>query len=610
MSGTAPFALLHRGGEIEVLTGPELDVAAVADLPADRDVLAVLPYRQLAERGFACRDDGVPLLALGVEHRDAVPVARFLDAVPDTAVTLTGGHFDIDDDAYAEIVRAVVREEIGTGQGSNVVIKRSFRARVDGFSPAAAAGLFARLLGRETGVYLTFLVHLGGRTFVGASPERHVSLRGGVATMNPISGTYRYPPGGAELDGLLAFLGDAKETDELSMVVDEELKMMAAVCEDGGHVIGPALREMAHLAHTEYLVAGVTTRDARDVLRQTMFAPTVTGSPLENACRVIRRHEPAGRGYYGGVLALLTRDGGRSEMDSAIMIRTAEIAGDELSIGVGATLVRGSDPASEAAETRAKAAALLDALTGPAGPRAPGSRRLADHPQVRASLRARNDAFAPYWLDARRPGAAAGSLPPDQRIAIVDGEDAFTGMLAQQVRSLGPKVEVIRYDKPVNPDAFDLTIIGPGPGDPGDADDPRIRTLRRLTADLLAGGRPFLSVCLGHQVLSMLLGLRLIRRAVPHQGTQLRIDLFGEPARVGFYNTFTASDGRESFRSPLTPGAVQVCRDPLTRDVYALRGQRFRSFQFHPESVLSPDGLPAVRAALSGLLPPRNSPGR
>jgi phenazine biosynthesis protein phzE len=227
-AGSGPFALLHRGGgAVEVLTGRRLDVAEVADLPVDRDVLAVLPYRQLVERGFACRDDDVPLLALAVERRDAIPVGRFLDEVPGTPVTLTDGRFDLDDDEYAEIVRTVIREEIGTGQGSNFVIKRSFRARVDGFSPMAAAGLFARLLGRETGAYWTFLVHLGGRTFVGASPERHVSLRGGVATMNPISGTYRYPPGGAELDGLPAFLGDAKETDELSRVRPDDHRSRA-----------------------------------------------------------------------------------------------------------------------------------------------------------------------------------------------------------------------------------------------------------------------------------------------------------------------------------------------------------------------------------------------
>ncbi|HCF1085339.1 TPA: chorismate-binding protein, partial [Pseudomonas aeruginosa] len=94
----------------------------------------------------------------------------------------------------------------------------------------------------------------------------------------------------------------------LYMVVDEELKMMARICEDGGRVLGPYLKEMAHLAHTEYFIEGQTSRDVREVLRETLFAPTVTGSPLESACRVIRRYEPQGRGYYSGVAALASRN--------------------------------------------------------------------------------------------------------------------------------------------------------------------------------------------------------------------------------------------------------------------------------------------------------------
>ncbi|MDE9772178.1 chorismate-binding protein, partial [Pseudomonas aeruginosa] len=104
---------------------------------------------------------------------------------------------------------------------------------------------------------------------------------------------------------VMEFLDNRKEADELYMVVDEELKMMARICEDGGRVLGPYLKEMAHLAHTEYFIEGQTSRDVREVLRETLFAPTVTGSPLESACRVIRRYEPQGRGYYSGVAALI-----------------------------------------------------------------------------------------------------------------------------------------------------------------------------------------------------------------------------------------------------------------------------------------------------------------
>src|SRR5262249_2039500 len=254
--------------------------------------------------------------------------------------------------------------EIGTGEGANFVLKRSFLAQVEDYSVGAALAVFDRLLHGESGAHWTFLVHTGERTLIGASPERHLTLLDGVPTMNPISGTYRYPRTGVTLSGLLDFLADRKESDELYMVLDEELKMMGRICATGGQVTGPRLKPMARLAHTEYLVEGRSTLDVRGVLRQTMFAPTVTGSPLENACRVIARHERTGRGYYSGVLALVGRDRtGARTLDSTIVIRTADVdAAGRLRIDVGATLVRHSDPNSEAAETRAKAATLLAAF--------------------------------------------------------------------------------------------------------------------------------------------------------------------------------------------------------------------------------------------------------
>ena len=75
------------------------------------------------------------------------------------------------------------------------------------------------------------------------------------------------------------------------MVVDEEMKMMSAVCPNGGRILGPFLKQMSRLSHTEYLLEGRTDLDVREVLRLTMFAPTVTGSPMENACAVIAEYE-------------------------------------------------------------------------------------------------------------------------------------------------------------------------------------------------------------------------------------------------------------------------------------------------------------------------------
>jgi 2-amino-4-deoxychorismate synthase len=598
-----PFALLHRDGtdHVDVLTGDVVTVATLADIPLieGRPTLALVPYRQIAERGFDCVDDGAPLECLLVTSREQAP----LDAFGDHPFEVTGGGFDISDDEYARIVADVLRDEIGHGEGANFVIHRVFTASITGDPLTAAKAAFHRLLAHEQGAYWTFLVHTGARTLVGASPERHVSVLDGLTMMNPISGTFRHGSG-----ELIDFLADEKETEELYMVLDEELKMMAAVAEQGGQVVGPYLKQMSHLTHTEYLLAGRGSMDVRDVLRETMFAPTVTGSPIENACRVIARHEHRGRGYYAGVLALLSHDDqGRQTLDAPILIRTAEISPDgALRVPVGATLVRHSTPDGEVAETHTKAAGILAALglrpSGSSG----GTPPALDTAEIQQALAARNTDLARFWLDERRlPSlallfSAAGKssqLLAGKSAVIVDGEDTFTAMLAHQLRSLGLTVTVTPWSS-AGPITADLVVVGPGPGDPSAPDDPKMAYLRSLLADLLAAGRPTLAVCLGHQVLSGLLGLPLHRRDAPYQGVARDIDLFGEPRRVGFYSSFTAVSPVNFLDTP--HGPVELARDPATGTVHALRGNGFAGVQFHPESVLSRDGM----TVLIDLLPP------
>lgn len=605
-----PFAVLHRperGGEdtVDVLIGETATPATLAEIPlpgpddsgARPDVLVLVPFRQITERGFACADDGAPLVAMTVTDHARLPVAAVLDRLPPTVGRFTGGHFDVGDEDYQAVVRRVLADEIGTGEGANFVVRRSFVAGIEDWTPGRALAWFRRLMRRETNAYWTFVVHTGERTLVGASPERHVSLHDGTAVMNPISGTYRYPESGPSLPGVLGFLADRKEADELYMVVDEELKMMARICDRGVRVIGPYLREMASLAHTEYFIEGHSTRDPRDILRETMFAPTVTGSPLESACRMIERYEPQGRGYYSGVTALIGHDdAGRRTMDSAILIRTADIdPTGQVRIGVGATLVRHSDAASEAAETRAKAAALIAA----AGDEEPDW--LAGHPEVRTALAERNASIARYWLADDDQRHRPDPLLAGHRLLVVDAEDTFTSMIEQQLGSMGLAVTVRRFDEPYDDTGYDAVVLGPGPGDPRATGHPKIGHLRAAARGLLDRRRPFLAVCLSHQVLSCELGLPLHRRDVPSQGVQRAIDLFGRPERVGFYNTFEARSDDDKIFCPGV-GPVEVSRDPGTGEVHALRGPHFASVQFHAESVLTQDGPRILGSLLAPLL--------
>ncbi len=599
--------------------GSRREVASLLDIPLEEgpppagryaDRLVAVPFRQVAERGFEAVDDGTPLVVVDVEAEHEVGVDDLLTALPDVPVELADrGGFETDDAAYGEVVERIIREEIGQGEGANLVIGRHYRAVVADWDAERALTVYRRLLERERGAYWTFCFFTGDRYLIGASPERHVSVRGGDVRMNPISGTFRIGKDAGDPEALqqrlLDFLADDKEIFELFMVVDEELKMMCDVCHEGGQVLGPYLKPMTHLIHTEYLLAGRSDRDPREILRDTMYAATVTGSPVENACRLIAHHEPGGRGYYGAALALFGRDPeGRPTMDSPILIRTADVspAGD-LKVTAGATLVRDSQAAYEVAETHAKASGVLGAfgLVPPAPVPALDVAALARDEDVLIALGSRNRRLSTFWL-ADQAGANPDPALRGQHVRILDGEDDFVNMLRHVLGVMGMTSDVVRHDA-VDVDSLDsvidgadLVVVGPGPGDPRDGDDPKMATLRAATRRLLEREQPFLAVCLGHQALCHELGLSLEFKDIVFQGTQSPVAIEGRTELVGFYNTFVARA-----RDPL-PDGVSVEVDEASGDVHLVRGPHYRGIQFHAESILTEHGYDLVHDLVRGLL--------
>lgn len=176
------------------------------------------------------------------------------------------------------------------------------------------------------------------------------------------------------------------------------------------------------------------------------------------------------------------------------------------------------------------------------------------------------------------------------KIVIIDNYDSFTYNLSHLVKSLGAEVTVLRNDRLElsRLEQFSKIILSPGPGIPSEAG------LLTEVIRTYAGRKPILGVCLGHQAIGEVFGARLenlshVFHGVATEGTQLDNDpLFsGLPARItmGRYHSWVVS--REGF-----PDCLEITAESDEGQVMALRHKRMniRGIQFHPESVLTPDG--------------------
>jgi anthranilate synthase/aminodeoxychorismate synthase-like glutamine amidotransferase len=183
------------------------------------------------------------------------------------------------------------------------------------------------------------------------------------------------------------------------------------------------------------------------------------------------------------------------------------------------------------------------------------------------------------------------SKPQQPRLLLIDNYDSFTYNLVQAFLVLGADVQVHRNDEITvqQAKALDLThlCISPGPGTPRDAGV----SMQMISA--FAGQLPIFGVCLGHQAMVAVFGGEVVRASrlmhgktsmVSHDGHGLFAGL-DQPCEVGRYHSLIAAP--ESI-----PKELQVCASTAEGEIMAVRHRRFviEGVQFHPESVLTPQG--------------------
>ncbi len=283
---------------------------------------------------------------------------------PNQTTADTALHANMTQEAFeTAVLRA--KEHIAAGDTFQIVPSQRFSRQTS----AAPFDIYRALRRLNPSPYMFFFDFdglAGNEPFylIGASPEMHVRLEEGIASVRPIAGTR--PRGKtpsqdqAHEDDLLA---DPKERAEHVMLVDLGRNDLGRVCEYGS-VRVPELMVVEKYSHVMHIVSHVEGKlrpefDAFDLLRHTYPAGTVTGAPKIRAMQIINDLEPGPRGPYAGAVGYVSFDG---SMDTCIAIRTITMQGNTISVQAGAGIVADSDPTSEYQETVNKAKALAVAV--------------------------------------------------------------------------------------------------------------------------------------------------------------------------------------------------------------------------------------------------------
>jgi anthranilate synthase/aminodeoxychorismate synthase-like glutamine amidotransferase len=175
------------------------------------------------------------------------------------------------------------------------------------------------------------------------------------------------------------------------------------------------------------------------------------------------------------------------------------------------------------------------------------------------------------------------------RVLVIDNYDSFAYNLVQYLGELGAEVVTVRNDaatvQELLAQGFDRLVVSPGPRTPDEAGI-SVEAMRRFPE----AGIPALGVCLGHQSLAQAFGGRVVRH-LPVHGKTTQIEHDGDGLFAGLPRPLTVGRYHSLVVDPELPAELEA----TARGDGVLMGMRHRELpahgvQFHPESVLTPDG--------------------
>lgn len=546
----------------------------------------VTPFSQARERWFEVNSEDEQIISIIIKEKKEFNIKEFEETFTESDSVLEKDFEEyFSKDEYKQVVREVVKKEIWNWEWSNFLVAQKVSSRIKDFDIEVWLSIFKRLLLWDYWTYLHFIFFDWEKIFIWASPERNVSIEKinneKKVRMNPISGTFKKTWYKNYLDfkkDFLDFLQDKKEINELFMATDEELKMMSSICTSWWIIVGPILKEMANLIHTEYLLSWNSTLSTMEIFRRSMWASTVIWSPIESAFRVAMKYETFSRKYYAGAICHQEN----WSLDSAIMIRTLQLDIEwNLEVCVWASLVKDSNPEKEYEEINIKLAWVLNAILWKKADSISFLKEYYLDDEVQELLQVRNQNLSKIWFFKQEQ--IVNKKLENKKCLIVNNEDDFTNMLAHLLTLIWLDITLKRYSEIEKEELsnFDFVLVWPGPWNPTD-DSKKMKINLDFIDYLNKNNIKHFWICLWNQLICRYNDIKLKKKEIPTQGEQIEIDLFWKKELVAFYNTFTwIVEEKENLEFSVND----------EKQINALKWDNFFSFQFHPESILTKNWL-------------------
>lgn len=534
-----------------------------------------------------------PILAMEVNAELVVIRKKLLDILPNTTVSFWPIQADISDTDYEKKVESIIWE-IKSWNINQMVFSRKFSRNVE-IDQNGIFSLYKKLL-EMRGQYMTFLFHTPEKVFLWATPEKHLCISNNVSVMNPIAGTLWKGEKSDFFERFIDFLNDKKEIWELWMVIDEEIKMMMKIS-NNGYIEFPLIKETGVVIHTEAeLIWNIHDWiSCLDALKETLYAPTLVWWPIKSAFSQIAKYENESREYYWWVFWILWHD----FLDSAIVIRTAYIDKIKavLSVRAWAWIVNDSVPEKEAKETILKSNWFFWALEkewSTSFIKYLDWLSIQEKEIMEKILLERKNRLSKFYFSSNEKNNLEVPEIKWKEILFINSWDDFVYMSAFMIQKMWWVVTIV--DNEVfdmnSVWKYDIVVLWPWYGDINDKNDERMIHLLDVTEDLIKSWKKVLWICLWHQAICKTLWYEVMMQNENTQWVQKEVEVFWKKETMAFYNSF----------SPVLKWEWCGIETFFDDRILTLNIPNISSTQAHPESIMSIDWFDVLKNMVLNVL--------